>query len=186
MKPFKTFCSYCGCEFEMYIGHYNRAMKLGNKVYCNRTCAGLGRRDNKSVEEKKAKKSEYDKKYRENNFEKIRLASAEYFKKDYAANPDKYKKERQRRYPAHLKYLQTPEYKKWKKEYDRKRIAKQHYGKFWEAAIALRNLQGIVDNRRAKADQKSINKSQNRKRYANKNTKRKELESCTVGIYQPS
>lgn len=182
----KAECHYCGKIFEIKTGYYNRAMQMGNNVYCSRKHAGLGRRTNETVEEKKLIKYFYDA-FRNIVFEeKFRKQAAEYFKKDYAANPEKYKEQRKRRYPEHLKYLQRPEYKKWKQEYDKKYRAKKVYGQLWESAIALNELAKIVDNRQAKQQQKSINKTQNRKRYANKNTKRKELESCVVGFNQPA
>lgn len=34
-------CEYCKEDFEMLTGHYNRAKKLGNSVYCSSIHAGL-------------------------------------------------------------------------------------------------------------------------------------------------
>jgi hypothetical protein len=135
-------CPYCECEFEIKnIGHYNRSIRDGYKVYCSRVHAGLGRRDGKTLEQKKKEKAEYDKNYRYYYKEGIRQKKAERFKKDYAAHPEKYRKERQRRYSEHLKYLQRPEYKKWKKEYDLKHLAKKDYGIFWECSLLLKELE---------------------------------------------
>lgn len=55
-------CYICNNKYEKSTGHYNRAMKLGLSVYCGKVCTGIGRRSNKTEEQKKAEKSEYDKK----------------------------------------------------------------------------------------------------------------------------
>lgn len=183
-------CCYCGEPLKKYIGHINRANKLGAKIYCNRTCAGLGRRSKETIEEKKHAKAWYDAFIRESMTDKERAIDKkkrhEYFKKDYAANPDKYRAVRKRKQDAHNEYCRRPEYRKYKKVYDQQYRAKKHYGKYWEAFIALCNLSGVVDNRQAKADQKIFNKQQKRKRNAKANAKRQELEKCTMGLYQPS
>lgn len=179
----KIKCAHCGKKVEKSTGHFNRAKKMGLKLFCSFKCFGLSRR--KSIEEKKVAKAEYDRILRIVKADELKKQRHEYFKKDYAANPEKYRAIRKAKYQKHLQYLRQPKYKNYKHDHDKRYHAKKKYGKYWEAAIALHNLRGIVDNRKAKADQKSINKSQNRKRYASKNTKRKELESCSVGIYQP-
>lgn len=183
----KVKCHFCGKRLDISVGQYNyRVLKHGLNVYCNKKCAGLGRRVNRTDEENRMIKYFYDAFRYLIEADRLKKQRAEYFKRDYAANPEKYRKERQRRMKAHVQYCRQPSYRKKKKVYDQQRVAKKNYGEFWEAAIALRELGAIVDNRKAKQDQKTINKTQNRKRYANKNTKRKELESCTVGLYQPS
>lgn len=176
-------CSHCGKDVEKYVGHVNRAKKEGAKLFCNQTCFGLSRRMTDA--EKKELKRLYDIEYRKKNEKRLKKVRHEYFVKDYAANPEKYREQRRKKQAQHNEYCRTKKYRKWKQNYDQQHRAKKWYGEFWEAAITLRNLQGVVDNRTAKQEQKVINKTQNRKRYANKNTKRKELESCTMGIYQP-
>lgn len=187
MKLKKVKCAYCGKEFEIATGQYNyRVVKHGLNIYCSRKHFGMARRMYLPTVIKKQEKAEYDKEYRVKNEKKLKKRQKAYFKKDYAANPEKYRQQRKRRQKEHNEYCRRPEYKKWKQEYDKQYRAKKIYGQLWESAIALNELAKIVDNRQAKQQQKSINKTQNRKRYANKNTKRKELESCTMGLYQPS
>lgn len=169
-------CGYCGCDFEMYVGHYNRAMKFGNKVYCSRFHSGLGRRDNKTLEQKKKEKAEYDKKFRYYHKEGIKEKKAAAFKKDYVANPEKYRRERQRRYPAHLKYLQRPEYKKYKHEYDQVFTAKKDYGLFWECSLLLKELEALLLNNSPdgmKFQMGITNKTQKRKRLWQKTIRQK-------------
>ncbi len=181
----KIKCHYCGKEVNKHAGHVNRAKEMGNNVYCGRKCAGLGRRCNSSEVEEKTIKYFYDAFIRLADEERFKKQRQEYFIRDYAENPEKYKAIRKKRQPKHNEYCRRPEYKKWKKNYDQTHRAKKKYGKYFESFIALQQLAGLVDNRQAKADQKNITKSQKRKRNA-KNTQRKELESCSMGLYQPS
>lgn len=130
-------CPVCKSEFKKRLGHYNRSKKDGLNVYCNRTCAGIGRRT--SAEEKKAVKAAYDKKI--SNTPERKAARKRYFQKSYKTNPEKYKAIRKAKYPKHLEYLNNPKYKAWKKEYDKKYLAKKDYGAFAEAAILLKELE---------------------------------------------
>ena len=141
-------CPTCNIPSKKYIGHYNRSTSIGAPVYCSRECAGVGRR--KTIEEKKRVKAEYDKKIAKTPERKQK--QHEYFVKDYKANPEKYKKERQRRYAEHLKYLQRPDYKEWKKNYDEQYLAKKHYGDFAEAAIVLKRIENELDSQQIKLD----------------------------------
>ena len=87
----KIICPICLIEHEKSTGHFNRAIKLGLNVYCGRVCAGIGRRDKKSIEEKKLAKSEYDRLFRLKNKERDKPKKAAYHKKVYAENPEKFK-----------------------------------------------------------------------------------------------
>lgn len=168
----KINCEYCGKEIEKYIGHVNRSRKKGYKLYCNQTCSGLDRR--KTIEEKKKVKAEYDKKIYSTP-ERI-AARKRYFQKSYKDNPEKYRQERRRRYKAHLQYLQRPEYKKWKHEYDQKHLAKKEYGIFWEAYLLLKELElWLLKNspEGMKFQMGITNKSQKRKRLWQKTFRQK-------------
>lgn len=159
----KVTCKQCGSEIEKFIGHVNRANKMGMGLFCNRTCFGLNRR--KSIEEKKAVKAAYDKKIY--NTPERQDARKRYFKKSYENNPEKYRAIRKAKYPKHLEYLRTPEYKAWKKEYDRNYLAKKDYGAFAEAAILLKELEEYLLTIRPdgiKFQMGITNKTQKRKR----------------------
>jgi hypothetical protein len=157
-------CQYCESKIDKPSGAVNRANRLGLNIYCNRTCAGLARRKNKSESENKEHKRLYDIEYRNKNKELIKAKKAEYFKKDYAKNPEKYKKLRKSKYKKHLEYLNTPEYKAYKKEYDKKHRAKKYYGEFWESSILLVEIEKQIPNFEVKQQLQLINKSQKRKR----------------------
>lgn len=158
----KTLCNYCNQEFEISTGHYNRAIKQGNSVYCNRVHAELGRRIEKSVKQKKAEKREYDRQFREKNADRIKKEKARWFKNTY--DPVKAAIKRKEIMPRHVEYCRQPQYKKWKKEYDKKYRAQKEYGEFSEAFIALTKLESELDTREFKYEWGLTNKSQNRKR----------------------
>lgn len=166
MNFVKFVCPICKNKSKKYVGHYNRSKSIGAPVYCSRECAGIGRRDGKTIEQKKKEKSEYDKNYRRNYSDEIKAEKAAKFKIDYANNPEKYRKERERRYPEHLKYISTPEYKAWKKDYDERHLANKQYGDFAEAAIVLKRIEIELESKAIKAANGIIfNKSsQQRKR----------------------
>lgn len=147
MNFIEFICPTCKKEAEKYVGHYNRSKSIGAPVYCSRECAGIGRR--KTIEEKKRARAEYDKKLSQTPERKAK--EAEYFQKSYKANPEKYRQWRKDRYVYHLKYLQTPEYKAWKKDYDERYLATKHYGEFAEAAIVLKKIEAEVESKAIKA-----------------------------------
>jgi len=160
-------CPICKAKFSRRLAYYKVAQSKGLNSYCDKKCAGIGRRDGKTIEQKKKEKAEYDRKYRKEYSEEIKAEKAAKFKIDYAANPEKYREERKRRYPKHLEYLNTPKYKAWKKEYDLKHLAKKDYGVFWEAAILLKELETFLLTIRPdgiKFQMGITNKTQKRKR----------------------
>lgn len=183
-RQIKVKCDYCGKSVKKYVGHVNRAKKLGAKLFCGKKCFGLNRRTNETAEEKKLIKYLYDTLLIYGDGEGKRLSSKIWFRKDYDSNPKKYKKRREKKQEYHNEYCRQPGYKKKKKRYDQQYRAKKSYGIYWESLVALLALQEVVNNRAAKRDQKIYNKSQKRKRNAKQNIKRKEFESCTMGLYQ--
>lgn len=101
-------CPVCSKPFDKPIAYYNQSVKRNAPHYCSKVCAGLGRRNNKSPEQLKLEKAEYDRLYREKNAERLKSEKQEYFKKDYAANPEKYREQRQNRMPYHIEYCRQP------------------------------------------------------------------------------
>lgn len=168
MNFVKFICPVCKKESEKYVGHYNRSKSIGAPVYCDRICAGIGRRDNKTTEQKKQEKAEYDKKLRSDEAysAKKKITQHEWFTRDYSENPAKYKKRREDKYPKHLQYLSTPKYKAWKKGYDEKFRANKLYGEFAEASIVLTRIEAELESKSIKqANGITFNKStQQRKR----------------------
>lgn len=156
-------CTICGKPYQKKEGAYNRALKLGMNIFCSRACCGVSKRT--SIEDKKAKKAAYDK--RVYNTPERKEARRRYFQKSYTSNPEKYRELRRAKYPKHLEYLNTPEYKAWKKEYDKKYIANKNYGVFSEAAIILIELESFLKQNmpdELKFQMGITNKTQKRKR----------------------
>lgn len=86
---------------------------------------------------KKQAKAEYDRKYRKKNRVRLRAKKAAYFQRTY--DPKQAAKARKKRMPAHVEYCRQPEYRAWKKEYDRERRGKK-FGPFAEAHAILLEL----------------------------------------------
>lgn len=155
----KLICGICGKEYEKSAGHYNRAMKLGAPVYCGKICAGLGRRNNKTIEQKKAEKSQYDKEYRAKNVAVIDKKKKDYYEANKPAILEKMKDYRKKIMPRHVEYCRQPKYREYKKHYDKQYRAKKMFGELWESAIILTDLEREYDNREAFRDNKLYNKS---------------------------
>jgi hypothetical protein len=106
-------CPICHKTYFRRTGHYNRSIKLGAKLYCSKDCFSAGRKLQfdkhlKTTEQLKAEKAEYDREYRKKNLEALKIKKAEAFKKDYAANPEKYREIRKKRMPQHVIYCRLP------------------------------------------------------------------------------
>ena len=168
----KIQCGYCSKEIKKSIGDINHAKKRGYGLFCNQTCSGLSHRHNKTEEQLKKEKSDYDKEFRIKNRERLKKQKHEAFKIDYAANPEKYRAIRKAKYEKHLLYLQSDKYKIWKKNYDEKRRAKIMYGEFAEASLVLKKIEDVLDAQLIKREQGiTFNKStQQRKRTWQRNS----------------
>ena len=160
-------CAQCSKEFQRERGQANRTLKKsGGIIFCSMDCKGLHYRSGKSIEQKKQEKAEYDKQYREKNSDQLKAKKAAYFKKTY--DPEKAKEHRKLIMPRHVEYCRQPKYKEYKRQYDQQYRAKKQYGDFWEAALALNQLEQEVNERAdytERAAQKcTTNKCQTRKR----------------------
>jgi len=160
-------CGHCGTTFKKEVGHINRAKKLGLGLYCNRKCAGIARRVNRTQEEKKEIKRLYDIRYRENNeeYRKSRMQA-------YNSSPSgraMQKRNRDKFKESHAAYVKTPEYRKWKHEYDQKYHAKKNFGDFWEAFLILKEIDKEIEPEilQVRIEKGYYNKSQKRKRLWN-------------------
>jgi len=170
MNTIKFKCDYCGKECSKYAGHVNRARKLNAGLYCDRKCAGLGRRTNETDEEKRAIKMWYDLFINVSMTEDEKIfdefSRAVYFQIENRINPQRYKEQRARRMPKHVEYCRQPKYKEYKKGYDEQYRAKKDYGNWWEAAIALKYLDKEIDYRESKRQNKIYNKSTSKRKRA--------------------
>lgn len=94
--------------------------------------------------ERKEKKRLYDIEYRAKNLDAIKARKAA----AYALNPNREKEREYRKanMHKHVEYCQTPEYKAYKAEYDKKKRY-EAYGSFAEAAMALESLEREISTR---------------------------------------
>lgn len=176
-------CAHCGKAAEKSAGAVNRARKVGLALYCDRTCAGLGRRKPpKSIEQKKAEKQSYDAARRIALADKIRAAKREHHKRTY--DPVKAAEERKLRMPRHVEYCRRPEYVAWKREYDRLYRANKEYGEFAECFLLVMDIRAECLSRMTdyeiRLEKGTLNKRQQRRRdYGRFDSE--EPEDCPVG-----
>lgn len=161
-------CKQCSVQFQTETGLVNRAQKIGAPVYCGRKCAGLARRlrNQPTEDERKAAKSEYDRIYRARNAEQRKQQKSEYFQRTY--DPVKAAMKRKERSHLHAEYCRRPEYKAWKREYDKHHLAKKKFGEFAEAALLLQEIEREIDTRVTRYEiyrtNGTLNKAQTRRR----------------------
>jgi hypothetical protein len=167
----KIICAYCGNEKDKPTGEVNRARKIGAPIYCDKVCAGLGRRKPpKTIEQKKAEKAAYDATRRSDLADRIRVEKAAAYQK-YRQKPGFLERERERRKEnmhRHIEYCKNPKYVEYKREYDRKYRAKEDYGELWECFILMLELRRECLKRMPDYDIRlskgTLGKSQKRKR----------------------
>ena len=171
-------CETCGRTAFKQKGSVNRARKIGAPLYCSRACAGIARRRFKTPEQKKEEKRLYDIEYRRRNRDRIRAKKAEYFKRTY--DPAKAAVERKKRMAQHVEYCRRPEYRQYKKAYDRQYRAKRLYGGFWEAYLLTLDIRNEVLRQRTdyeiRLENGTLNKrSQRRRAYERTHSKKPEI-----------
>lgn len=145
----------------------NRARAIGLNLYCNRKCAGMGRRGpEKSKAQRVEEKRLYDQQYRLRDPAALKARKAEYHQRTY--DPVKAAKERKRGMAQHVEYCRQPAYKAWKSAYDTKYRAKRDFGPFWEAAMLLLQIEDEVTSRMSRYEvymaNGTLNKALRRKR----------------------
>jgi len=131
-------CAHCGKTSEKPTGDVNRADRAGAPKYCDRVCAGLARRNDRTAAERKAIKADYDRARRERLADQIKAAKAAHHKRTY--DPEKAKALRlatAAQIAAYkVAYMADPENRRAKHEYDIARAA----GSYGEWADAWRLL----------------------------------------------
>jgi hypothetical protein len=161
----KIRCAHCRKPSDKRSCDVRRAREAGLNIYCNRHCAGLGRRSDKTKAQKVAEKREYDAAYRQKNLTTLKAKKREYFKRTY--DPVKAAVERKKRMPRHVEYCRRPEYKAWKREYDRRYRAAE-FGEFAEAYMLTidlnREIKGRMTNEEIAHSNGTQNKTQRRRR----------------------
>jgi|GEM_PF-1826425 len=166
MALVEIICPQCGVCAYKPSGAVNRARRAGAPVYCGRECAGLARRSGESLDEKKARKAAYDKLYRAKNADRLRVEKAAYYQQ--TKNPEKERLARRKRAHLHAEYCRRPEYKKWKREYDRRHRAKKQYGDFADCFLLTQEIRqeclSQASDYEIRLSAGTLNKSNQRKR----------------------
>ena len=130
----------------------------------------------------KEAKAAYDREYRRKNRARLKAEKAAYFQRTY--DPVKAAKERKKKMPKHVEYCRQPEYKAWKKKYDKHRRSKK-YGEFAEAHQLLVELTKEINRqmpdrfeRYSQSQRHQYNPiNQQRRRRANPNQQSDSLKS---------
>lgn len=179
----KVKCAHCGTVTEKPNGAVNRANKIGAPIYCDRRCAGMGRRKpQRTVEEMKALKAAYDRDYRARNIDRIKAEKKAY----YAANHDREKERayRQKTMQRHVEYCRRPEYREYKRQYDRMYRAKKEYGDLAECFLLVMDIRAECLSQQTdyeiRFSKGTLNKRQQRKRNYER-TLREEPEVGPLG-----
>lgn len=123
----KIDCSYCKKEIDKPTGHINRSKSKGSPIYCNKTCAGLGRRSTLTLEEKKKEKADYDKLYRDKNREALKEKARIYNLSEAGRETQKRLRVKRKQNGKHAEYCRKPDQRK--KEKHRRHI---HLGQLKE------------------------------------------------------
>ena len=167
-------CARCGKLTEKERGAVNRAHNTGLNIYCDRRCAGLGRRKPPKRKKQRVKEKRlYDIEYRRKNHailkEKKRLQHLRTYDPVEAARVRKLNMKR------HVEYCRQPEYKRKKKDYDRRRRASE-FGQFAEAYLLFldlnKSIKERITNHEIRKENDTLNKIQERRRQDGANTGR--------------
>lgn len=165
-------CDHCGVTAYKATGGVNRSLGKGAPIFCSRECSGLHRRVVRSDQEKRALKAEYDRQRRERNGDALMAKRRAAYQQRLARDPEglraAQKANRDQRRGQHIEYCRRPEYRAWKKQYDRQHRAQKFYGPFADAFLALQDLETEIASRATRTEiyreNGTLNKTQKRKR----------------------
>lgn len=162
----KIICHQCGLQTEKRTGEVNRALNAGLKLFCSKVCFGLSRRNGKTAKQKKAEKAAYDQEYRKRDPEALKAKKAAYYQRTH--DPIREAEIRKGRMPRHIEYCRRPEYREWKKTYDRQYRAVKHYGDYAECFLLVMDIREECLSRMSdyeiRLSNGTLNKSTQRKR----------------------
>ena len=166
MAVVECVCPQCLVTFEAEAGAVNRARKVGSPKYCGRVCSGHARQKHKTADHRRAKKAEYDRARRDKLADRLKREKAEYYQR--TKDPVKEAAIRKKRMPKHVEYCRRPEYRAWKKDYDKAFRAKKEFGEFWEAGILALEIRktclDLSDDTEIRRQKGTLNKKANRRK----------------------
>lgn len=147
MSTMKIVCAWCSKPAVKASGGDRRSWRIGAPVYCGRRCAGLARRKGKTKTQRVEEKRIYDAAYREKNLASIKAKKAARYQA--TRDPVKEAAYRKANMARHVEYCRRPEYKAYKREYDRKLRARD-YGPFADCFLLLQDLNAEIASRMSK------------------------------------
>lgn len=153
-------CAYCGKAGTKPTSAVQRAERIGAPLYCDQTCAGLGRRTNKTKAQKVEEKRLYDAEYRKRNLVSIKAKKAAHYAKNF--DREKERAYRQAHVEQHNEYCRRPEYRAKKAVYDLDRRAAE-YGEFAEAYKLALAINREVKSRMSRHEIYAANGTLNKK-----------------------
>ncbi len=176
-------CQHCGSDTTKTTSAYNRAMRLGRGVYCDRRCAGMARRTgtDRTSAEWRASKAAYDRERRARLGEALREKKRQAY---WANHEDNLRRQREARAArmadpealrayreAQRRCYMRPKYREQKRQSDRRYRAERDYGGWADAHVALMDLMDAVREREPEHHRRAIakgnvNKKTNRQRAA--------------------
>jgi len=142
-RTVKVKCAQCRKSFQKTVSAYNRAQRIGSPVYCSRKCSSLARQKDNPVTPRnpnwKSMKAAYDKNRRTEKAEELKAQKKAAYALWGPQHRDKEREIRKKNMPKHIEYCRQPEYKEWKKKYDR-RVRVAEYGEYAESYELLEEL----------------------------------------------
>lgn len=180
----KIVCAHCRKTADKPAGAIKRARDAGLRVFCGRRCAGLARRKHKTKAQLVEEKRLYDAEYRKKNRALLKAKKAEYFQRTY--DPAKARVERKKNMARHVEYCRRPEYRVWKKGYDRRYRSNRLYGPFADAAMLAVDLKREIMSRSTDYEIRkangTLNKTQARRRETNAEGERRNRHRAVEGF----
>lgn len=174
-------CAHCRKVLHLSTSAVNRAKKKGARLFCDRRCAGLGRRKHKAKAQKIAEKRAYDLQYRADNLAMLKAKKIAYHQRTY--DPVKAAKVRKKRMSQHVEYCRQPAYVAKKKKYDLQRRADE-FGPFAESYLILLELKREINSRTTDEERRITNGTYNKSQFRRRDYQRfvgNQPQGCSVG-----
>lgn len=138
-------CAHCGKIAVKSASAVNRARRQGAPIYCGRQCFQASRTARvawKTDVVKKQEKAAYDRERRARLADQIKAEKAAYHKRTY--DPDIARVRRKKNMARHVEYCRQPEYKEYKRSYDKRHRATKEYGEFAECFLIADSIRNEV------------------------------------------
>lgn len=154
-------CASCSKHGTKPAGAVNRARRIGAPLYCDKVCAGLGRRKpEKTKAQRIEEKRLYDASRRKKLRARLKAEKAAYYATHF--DRDKERAYRKAHKEQHNEYCRRPEYRAYKTLYDLDRRAAE-YGEFAEAYKLVLEVDREIKSRMSRYEIYAANGTINKK-----------------------